>query len=238
MIPVIQPPPKDTLYLYLDEGGDLGFSKLGSKYFVLTAVTCLGVPKWAEELDVLRAQLCSAGLNIPYFHASEDKQNVRDQVFKIICSHQNKFWIDCLVVEKAKTGTSLQEPVQFYSRMMYYLLKWRFRNISPAKVDKMVVVTDRLPATKKQKKAVEKAIKEELAKPSPSNITAIWGNNLLPYEIRHEASKHHPCLQVVDYCNWAIFRKWTSGDARSYDLIKSSIKSEFDIFRTGTRFYY
>lgn len=45
-------------------------------------------------------------------------------------------------------------------------------------------------------------------------------------------------LQAIDYCNWGIFRKWEGRDPRSYDLIRNGIKSEFDIFKTGERFYY
>jgi hypothetical protein len=47
-----------------------------------------------------------------------------------------------------------------------------------------------------------------------------------------------PCLQVADYCCWAIQRKWERGDMRLYELIASKIRSEFDVFRLGTTVYY
>jgi hypothetical protein len=46
------------------------------------------------------------------------------------------------------------------------------------------------------------------------------------------------CLQVADYCLWAVFRKYELGDMRSYDLIKNKVRSEFDLFVTGTTHYY
>ena len=58
------------------------------------------------------------------------------------------------------------------------------------------------------------------------------------YSLLHHASKSCVGLQVTDYCNWAVFRKWERGDSRSYDLVKGAIQSEFDIFRSGTRYYY
>lgn len=42
-----------------------------------------------------------------------------------------------------------------------------------------------------------------------------------------------PCLQVTDYCTWAIQRKWERGDGRSYDLIKDKIASEYELWRIG-----
>ena len=39
-----------------------------------------------------------------------------------------------------------------------------------------------------------------------------------------------PCLWVVDYCVWAIQRKWEREDARSHVLTQDKIKSEFLMF--------
>lgn len=80
----------------------------------------------------------------------------------------------------------------------------------------------------KKKKAIEKALKLTLAEKMPK----------IPYMIYHHTSKSNEYLQFVDYVNWAIFRRWEREDLRSYDLIKDAVKSEFDIFRSGERFYY
>jgi hypothetical protein len=47
-----------------------------------------------------------------------------------------------------------------------------------------------------------------------------------------------PCLQVADYCSWAIQRKWERADERSYSLIKDRIRSEFDLWGPGKKHYY
>jgi hypothetical protein len=39
-----------------------------------------------------------------------------------------------------------------------------------------------------------------------------------------------PCLQVADYCCWAVHRKWERNDKRSYELISDRIDSEFALF--------
>ena len=47
-----------------------------------------------------------------------------------------------------------------------------------------------------------------------------------------------PCLQVADYCAWAIQRKWERNDTRSYDKIRNKIRREYDLFERGSRHYY
>jgi hypothetical protein len=47
-----------------------------------------------------------------------------------------------------------------------------------------------------------------------------------------------PCLQIADYCAWAIQRKWERGDERSYRLVADRIRSERDVFKHGTTHHY
>jgi hypothetical protein len=47
-----------------------------------------------------------------------------------------------------------------------------------------------------------------------------------------------PCLQVADYCTWAIQRKWERGDDRAYNLIKDRINYEYELWSRGTKHYY
>lgn len=47
-----------------------------------------------------------------------------------------------------------------------------------------------------------------------------------------------PCLQAVDYCTWAIQRKWERADLLSYDLIKDKIIHEPDMWSHGEAHHY
>ncbi len=76
---------------------------------------------------------------------------------------------------------------------------------------------------------MEKAIKTTLADMLPTTAR---------YRLLHHDSKSNFQLQIADYCNWAIYRKWSRNDLRSYDLIKGAVKSEFEIFKAGTTIYY
>jgi hypothetical protein len=54
----------------------------------------------------------------------------------------------------------------------------------------------------------------------------------------HHDSKSNMDLQIADYCTWAVYRKWSLNDTRSYRLVSAAVKSENDLFQTETRLYY
>ena len=112
--------------------------------------------------------------------------------------------------------------------MIGYLLPYVIKGYDLSLFEKIIVFTDSIPINRKRK-AIEKAIKQTLAKKLPANVT---------YEIFHHVSKSNYDLQIVDYCNWAVYRKWEMQDDRSHKIIQSVIRSEFDIFRKGTTYYY
>ena len=112
--------------------------------------------------------------------------------------------------------------------MLGYLLRYVLEDQALDQYAEVIVFTDRIPV-KGKRNAVEKAVKTTLSNMLPETAR---------YRLLHHDSKSNFQLQIADYCNWAIFRKWSRRDMRSYDLIKSAVRSEFDIFRTGTTFYY
>lgn len=136
--------------------------------------------------------------------------------------------VDALIIEKAKTGPALRGEKKFYPKMLGYLLRYILERISFAQIDEVLVITDTLPVQKKRS-AVEKAIKMTLAAMLPAGCK---------YRIMHHASKSTIGLQVADYCNWAIWKKWEGGDDYFYRKIEKAVRSEFDIFSSGRTLYY
>jgi hypothetical protein len=220
--------PPQYLYVFLDEAGDFNFSVTGTKFFTLTTITKTRPFSWDAPLISLKYDLIEVGLDMEYFHAAEDRQAVRDRVFGIITSNLVDLRIDSLIVEKPKTGPALQVVEKFYPRMIGYLLRYVLDPKNHKDFSEVIVITDSIPVSRKRE-AVEKAVKQTLSKMLPMGTK---------YRVLHHASKSCVGLQVADYCNWAIFRKWERGDLRSHDLIRSGIQSEFDIFKSGNRYYY
>ena len=217
-----------TTYIFLDEGGNFDFSLKGTQYFSLTSLLLTRPFFLNEKLENLKFDLIETGKNIEYFHASEDKQFIRNSFYDCLRNNTTEITIDSLIIDKRKTNPAIREEAKFYPKMLGYLLKFVVSKINLTETNKIIIITDELPVNKK-KKAIEKAIKETLANLLPNNCE---------YDIFHHASKSTYCLQIVDYCNWSILRKWERGDLRSYDLIKDWTRSEFNIFEKGNIFYY
>jgi uncharacterized protein DUF3800 len=220
--------PKRALYLFLDEGGDLNFRPTGSRFFTMTSIAKTRPFNVSRDLEALKFDLMEEGEDIEYFHASEDRQRIRDRVFKVIRPNLGRRVIDAVVVEKRKTHPSLRPVIDFYPKMLSYLLDYALRKSDLRQTSEVIIVTDALPLNEKRK-VFEKTIRSELKAKLPSGV---------PFRVMHHASKSCFGLQIADYCNWAIYRRWQKGDTRSYDLIRHGIRSEFDIFRTGATHFY
>lgn len=215
-------------YLFLDEGGNFDFSPTGTRYFILSSVAMRRPFPTLGPLDDFKHDCLEYGLDTEFFHCAADNNHVRRKVFALIVGHLDSLRIDSLIVEKAKTGPALRADVAFYPKMLGYLLRYVIEREVNNGVAELIVITDTIPVQKKRR-AVEKAIKTALAAMLPTGMR---------YRILHHASRSHYGLQVADYCNWAVFRKWQKGDTEFYDQIRPAIRSEFNIFRTGVTLYY
>ncbi len=220
--------PEKILYIFLDEGGNLDFSSKGTGYFTISSITKIRPFRAFSELTALKYNLIERGISIEYFHASEDKQIVRNEVFGIINKHFVDSKIDSIIVEKRKAQPSIRDELRFFPEMLGNLLSSVLKGYDLSEYIKILIFTDTIPV-KNKRNAVEKAIKKVLSGILPANVS---------YSILHHSSKSNLDLQMSDYCNWAIYRKWEKGDLRSYDLIKKYIRCEIDIFENETKNYY
>ena len=214
------------LYIFLDEAGNLDFSPNGSRFFVLGSITKERPFDAYKELTELKYDLVEQGTALEYFHASENAQAIRNQVFDIIQQNLSGVWIDGLIVEKQKVEAGLRPEEHFYPRVLATLLREILGQYPLAEFKEVVVFTDSLPVQRKRG-AVEKGVKLTLAAMLPANVR---------YHVLHHASKSNMDLQIADYCTWSIYRKWTAQDARSFERVCAAVRREWDVLAAGTGF--
>ncbi len=213
-------------YVFADEAGNFDFSRNSgaSRYFVLTTVT-VDHCEVGDKLLSLRRTIGWKGMHLgEVFHASEDPQAVRDEVFALLVAAD--FRVDATILEKAKAQPHIRTEQSLY-KMAWYL---HFKHVAPSvatATDRLFVVASSL-GTKKKRGTFHNAVDDVVHQVSPcaSHRVAFW------------PVQSDPCLQVADYCTWAIQRKRERGDTRSYDLIKSKVASEFDAWEVGQNYYY
>lgn len=205
--------PKECLYIFLDEAGNFDFSSSGTNYFTLTSLTKYRPFEAYKALTELKYDLIEFGQNMECFHASEDSQATRNRVFDIISAHLSEVRLDCLIAEKQQISPEIHKDDEFYSGMIRELLRHVIREVNLKEISRIVVITDRIPVQKKRK-TVEKAVKKTLVSILPEKFQ---------YRILHHEAKSNMDLQIVDYCNWAVYRLWDRKDSRSYERVKSAV---------------
>ena len=84
------PAPPTSIAVWGDEAGNLDFTETGSKYFVVCSIVTPAGGTIAAHVLGLRHGLAMEGLELlpEGFHATEDKQAVRDQVFSLRASRE------------------------------------------------------------------------------------------------------------------------------------------------------
>ena len=223
----------NTLYLFIDESGNFDFSPNGTKFFVLTVMSAttpfeIGSPLLRLRYDLLPNYACGPRMEEHgYFHASEDIQQVRNNVFSLLSQLNHPLRVDSVIAQKNKTNPTFhKQPLEFYKIIAEALLKYAFNRAIWHDYDHVVVVFSSLFDRKKRgilKQAFKYLIKQH-AKVS--------------FALYFHDSKFDICNQAADYFGWAIYRKWDSNDTRSYALVQHLIKSEFHIFEKGGKEFY
>jgi len=224
------------LYVFIDESGDFNFSPSGSKFYTFTAVITHEPSEKVEEITRVRHEILSGeilpdlgedylqGCLCHRFHATEDKQPVRDIFFGII-QNMESFLAHSIVVRKNRTNPTLHDPKRFYPQITGYLLDYVFKSYE---YSKLCIFIDGVPV-QNQKRAFVGAIKSEIREKTPKKEFCIY----------FPTSQSNHFLQVVDYVNWAIYRKWERDDPRSSVLISKFLnRPELDIFKRGDTEYY
>jgi hypothetical protein len=214
-------------YLFADESGNFDFSRgpSATRYFILTTVSltdCLV----GNQLLELRRELAweDRGLDTN-FHATTDLQATRDRVFEVLSAHD--FRVDATILEKAKAKPSIRASEEYFYQLAWYL---HMKYIAPQVVrpdDELLVVGASL-GTKRKRAAFHSAITDVVRQVTPT----------AKFHVGAWDAVSEPCLQVADYCAWALQRKWERGDLRSYTLIREKIRTEFEPFKVGTNLYY
>jgi len=218
-------------YVFGDEAGTPRFHPKDSRYFILTTVTlpdCSG-----DALLDLRRKLAWEGVDTHYaFHATEEQQLVRDRVFDVISGLNLS--VDATIFEKRKVvPRNRTSEAYFYQFAWFYHLKYLCEYKLTHPDIRLLVVTATIGERKSRQQAFANAVRSVVAQVARVKEAqcAFW------------MGRSDPCLWLADYCSWALQRKWEhpgqpQPDLRSYELIKAKVRSEFNIFASGTTLHY
>lgn len=212
-------------FVFADEAGNFDFSHNSgaSRYFILTTVT-MGDCRTGDALAHLRRDLTWQGINLPKpFHATEDTPAVRATVFDLLM--RSPIRVDATVLENRKAEPHLQNDLGLY-KMGWFL---HFKYVAPlvaTSQDRLLVVAASL-GTRKTRRLFGDAVDDVVRQVSPArHRVAFW------------TADSDPCIQVADYCSWAVQQSWERGDSSFLNLPGDKVATNKDIWATGTTYHY
>ena len=191
-----------TLYIYLDESGNFDFGAKGTKYFVLCAVATLQPLDSKNSLQSLKYDCLAQGYNIECFHASEDRQWLRDEVFKRIREHQN-ISFNFVATNKHKINVSMQSFSRFYALLGGVLLKHCFEQYQSSQIDQVVVIFDRALSARQQESF------DGFIKPTLKQLNK-------HFNIYFHSTKADFNSQIADYGAWSLYVKLSRDESRPF----------------------
>lgn len=202
---------KKTLFLFIDESGNFDFTKNGTKYFVLTSLKTYNPSSQRIKLLKLKYKLLQNGFNQEFFHATEDRQFVRNEVFNLI---QNIYdvSVDGVVVDKTKVAKKFKFEYKFYESVCLKLLKKVFLKSDENEIGNIIIILGAIFTREKQElilKTLKKYLKMKFN---------------LPFEIYFHKSQSDLNSQIADYFGWAIYIKSERNEVRPYNIIKARVK--------------
>lgn len=217
------------IYVFADEAGCSNFSKhqSASRYYIICTVSCDSCADLGAALLNLRRELVWEKAPVgEYFHCSEDRQVVRDRVFAVL--QQHNFKIQASILEKSKAQPQVRPTFdRFYKYAWYYHLQHAAPKFLGAA--KEIQINTASVGTQKGQGVFSSAVNDVAQQVIKGGRT---------FRTNFCRSIGDPCLQAVDYCTWAIQRKWETGKTQAYDLVKGKIIHEADIWSHGKVHYY
>ena len=199
-----------------DEAGNLDFDQTGSRYFFVSTMSVTDAGLTTDLLD-LRRRLDRVGFLLPDgFHATDDRQHVRDRVFESLSSRSLR--VDVTFYRKDNVYDRIKADLDYFYKWAWF---YHLRHVLPRAVEdgyeEIFIGIATLSVRKKRAlhaQALNDVVRQCIHRPIRRHCA-------------HWSAASHPCLQAADYYTWAV-QRWIEGrDRRSYDLIKHQVRSLF-----------
>lgn len=226
---------RNVLYCYLDEAGDFNFSPTGSAFYLYTALVTRNPYPLIEDLLRAKYSLVMRGMpfsrshrNNDYFHASEDCPETRSIGFDVLARHLGELTIHTVVVQKSKVSPEMRSQRVFFTAVVNQLIEKIIAAELDAEIEHVCLISDRIPVQKKSS-AIIGSVKKNLR---------IRLEDRIGFSFVQMDSKSDFGLQAADYCSWAIYRTWTSGECAYRNRIGDAIVCETDILADMKTTYY
>ncbi|MBU1006569.1 MAG: DUF3800 domain-containing protein [Candidatus Omnitrophica bacterium] len=234
-------PKRENSYYFVDEAGDPVFYNRRGEFIVgnegCSKILMLGFIETDEpkiirqELEKVRDKIKNDPYlkNIPslkksliHFHATDDCPEVRQEVYK--CISKLNFKSQFVVARKIEGVFKKYhcDENKFYDALISQL----FKNILHRAEHNFVYFSKRGSSSRQE--PLERAI-EHAKKSFERKFFIKIGSKTF---VQSQVPTGEPCLQVIDYISWAIYRVFIKKEMRYFDFIKDKVSLIWDIYDT------
>lgn len=229
-----------TVWYFVDEAGDPSFYDRQGNVIIgqegCSKVLILGFLQSEQPAQIRTAlQVTQQTLaNDPYlqgipslkkslraFHAKDDVPEVRQAVFKTL----NKLEFKCQFIVARKKEDTFRRTFRGKESAFYdHLVTLLFRNVLHRASDNRIYFSTRGSRKRQQplREAIEKGVKAFEAK---------WQTKIESVvKVQAQSPVGEPCLQAIDYTCWAIYRAYTKGDMRFFNVLADKVPFIWDLY--------
>ncbi|WP_027505959.1 DUF3800 domain-containing protein [Rhodococcus sp. UNC23MFCrub1.1] len=214
---------KRTLYVFMDESGDMTFAAKGTQYFLVTAVYTSDPCESAQKMQALKYELLAAGSEDLEFHATQNSYGTRQRVLECIADMTN-IRAHTLFIDKGYTHPSKQDAVKLFTIFGTAMGKW-LASVVAHDYDQVIMIFDSV-LTGKQQGAFKAAVKPKLKEMKVSF-------RLLFHPVKSDLNG-----QIADYYSWIAFRALESKDLAPATKLNDTTWTKFNLFRMGHTVYW
>ena len=208
------------MFIFLDESGDLGFSKRSSNWFLFTLVVVENPRKIEKIIKKIRKTLNKKyKKNFSELHAYHCDDITRTRVLKSI-SELDDICVVTTILNKKKVYVDLQSQKN-------YLYNFTANIILDRLINKNIIKDGENISLVVDKKDTKKNLKDNFISYITTAMKEKRSGN---FKMTLSASYNEKGLQAVDFISWAIFRKYERGDFEFYEIIKDKIVDERLLF--------
>ncbi|MGB8645350.1 MAG: hypothetical protein WCF84_08935 [Anaerolineae bacterium] len=155
------------------------------------------------------------------FHAKDDIPEVRQAVYKMIRGLDFKAqFVVARKIERVFKGTFSGKEDRFYDRLVSQL----FENALHRYQTNLIYIARR--GSSSRQGPLEDAIRAGVAR-----FEEKWGTQVnTRIVVQTQAPNGEPCLQVIDYMNWAVYRAFVRGEMRYYKFMEEQVSLIVDLY--------
>ncbi len=155
------------------------------------------------------------------FHAKDDVPEIRYLFFKMIATLPvTTQFIVARKIERVFRSSFHAEENLFYDHLVTRL----FENVLRRHQSNLIYFAKR--GSRDRQVPLSQAIESSVNQFEDKWKTAITST----YQVQAQSPRGEPCLSVIDYMNWAVYRAFTGGDMRFFRAVEERVSLLVDLY--------